>query len=167
MNLLGSNPGVSFITILRVYNRLQRVIVILSSPLSLMFIWTDFLIDLSDFNEPMTCEFDFFCYDQVCLIIDSNNYIFFIQDQAILRYVCNSLVELRDTTDPRNIDPEAYLRLVLLARGVAVARPQHLVKYSAPTPARPENGMEGFAILVFFNNISSFSPVFPFYMSHV
>lgn len=76
-------------------------------------------------------------------------------------------MELRDTTDPRNIDPEAYLRLVLLARGVAVARPQHLVKYSAPTPARPENGMEGFAILVFFNNISSFSPVFPFYMSHV
>lgn len=62
------------------------------------------------------------------------------KDQAILKYVCTSLQELRDTADARNIDPEAYFRLVLLARGVAVARPQHLVKYSAPTPQRPANG---------------------------
>ncbi|XP_072935202.1 E3 ubiquitin-protein ligase UBR4 isoform X5 [Epargyreus clarus] len=62
------------------------------------------------------------------------------KDQAILRYVCSSLRELRDTADARNIDPEAYFRLVLLARGVAVARPQHLVKFSAPTPKRPANG---------------------------
>lgn len=64
----------------------------------------------------------------------------FIQDQAILKYICTSLKELRDTADARNIDPEAYFRLVLLARGVAVARPQHLVTYTAPTPARPANG---------------------------
>ncbi|XP_047028788.1 protein purity of essence [Helicoverpa zea] len=62
------------------------------------------------------------------------------KDQAILKYVCTSLRELRDTADPHNIDPEAYFRLVLLARGVAVARPNHLVKYSAPTPQRPANG---------------------------
>ncbi|KAF9412274.1 hypothetical protein HW555_009165 [Spodoptera exigua] len=62
------------------------------------------------------------------------------KDQAILKYVCTSLRELRDTADPHNIDPEAYFRLVLLARGVAVARPHHLVKYSAPTPQRPPNG---------------------------
>ncbi|XP_060810461.1 E3 ubiquitin-protein ligase UBR4 isoform X2 [Amyelois transitella] len=62
------------------------------------------------------------------------------KDQAILKYVCTSLQELRDTADARNIDPEAYFRLVLLARGVAVARPQHLVKYSAPTPERPPKG---------------------------
>lgn len=63
-----------------------------------------------------------------------------VQDQAILKYVSTSLRELRDTADARNIDPEAYFRLVLLARGVAVARPQHLVKYSAPTPPKPTDG---------------------------
>ncbi|XP_069365949.1 E3 ubiquitin-protein ligase UBR4 isoform X13 [Maniola hyperantus] len=62
------------------------------------------------------------------------------KDQAILKYVCTSLRELRDTADARNIDPEAYFRLVLLARGVAVARPQHLVKFSATTPSKPANG---------------------------
>ncbi|XP_028033464.1 protein purity of essence isoform X1 [Bombyx mandarina] len=62
------------------------------------------------------------------------------KDQAILKYVCTSLRELRDTADPHNIDPEAYFRLVLLARGVAVARPVHLVKYSAPTPQKPSTG---------------------------
>ncbi|XP_041973883.1 protein purity of essence isoform X2 [Aricia agestis] len=62
------------------------------------------------------------------------------KDKAILDYVSTSLLELRDTADARNIDPEAYFRLVLLARGVAVARPQHLVKYSAPTPAKPTDG---------------------------
>ncbi|CAH2989845.1 unnamed protein product [Chilo suppressalis] len=62
------------------------------------------------------------------------------KDQAILKYVCTSLKELRDISDPRNIDPEAFFRLVLLARGVAVARPSHLVAYTAPTPPRPTNG---------------------------
>ncbi|XP_052737360.1 protein purity of essence isoform X1 [Bicyclus anynana] len=62
------------------------------------------------------------------------------KDQAILKYVCTSLRELRDTADARNIDPEAYFRLLLLARGVAVARPQHLVKFSAPTPTKPDSG---------------------------
>lgn len=67
--------------------------------------------------------------------------LFFLrQDQAILKYVCTSLKELRDTADARNIDPEAYFRLVLLARGVAIARPQHLVKYSPTTPRKPESG---------------------------
>lgn len=55
-----------------------------------------------------------------------------------MKYVSTSLRELRDTADPHNIDPEAYFRLVLLARGVAVARPNHLVKYSAPTPPKPD-----------------------------
>ncbi|XP_068628453.1 E3 ubiquitin-protein ligase UBR4 isoform X2 [Battus philenor] len=62
------------------------------------------------------------------------------KDQEILKYVCTSLCELRSTADARNIDPEAYFRLVLLARGVAVARPQHLVKYSPATPRKPDNG---------------------------
>lgn len=66
--------------------------------------------------------------------------IIFSKDQAILKYVCTSLRELRDTADPHNIDPEAYFRLVLLARGVAVARPNHLVKYTTPPPPRPPNG---------------------------
>ncbi|KAG6463209.1 hypothetical protein O3G_MSEX013740 [Manduca sexta] len=61
------------------------------------------------------------------------------KDQAILKYVCSSLRELRDTPDPHNIDPEAYFRLMLLARGVAVARPHHLVKFSVPTPQKPAN----------------------------
>lgn len=66
--------------------------------------------------------------------------VLFVQDQAILKYVCTSLRELRDTADAHNIDPEAYFRLVLLARGVSVPRPQHLVQYTAPAPPRPENG---------------------------
>ncbi|CAH0722275.1 unnamed protein product, partial [Brenthis ino] len=62
------------------------------------------------------------------------------KDQAILKYVSTSLCELRDTTDARNVDPEAYFRLVLLARGVAVARPVNLLKFSAPTPPKPADG---------------------------
>ncbi|XP_013166692.1 PREDICTED: E3 ubiquitin-protein ligase UBR4 isoform X4 [Papilio xuthus] len=62
------------------------------------------------------------------------------KDQAILKYVCTALSDLRDTADARNIDPEAYFRLVLLARGVAVARPQHLVKFTPSTPRKPESG---------------------------
>ncbi|XP_045509130.1 E3 ubiquitin-protein ligase UBR4 isoform X4 [Colias croceus] len=68
------------------------------------------------------------------------NYYHQFKDQAILRYVCASLRELRDTADTRCVDPEAYFRLVLLARSMAIARPQNLVKYTAPTPRRPANG---------------------------
>ncbi|XP_038209068.1 E3 ubiquitin-protein ligase UBR4 isoform X2 [Zerene cesonia] len=68
------------------------------------------------------------------------NYYHQFKDQAILRYVCASLRELRDTADVRCIDPEGYFRLLLLARSLAVARPQNLVKYTAPTPRRPANG---------------------------
>ncbi|XP_063828894.1 E3 ubiquitin-protein ligase UBR4 [Ostrinia nubilalis] len=69
-----------------------------------------------------------------------HNYYHQYKDQAILKYVCTSLKELRDTADARNIDPEAYFRLVLLARGVAVARPHNLVTFTAPAPPRPANG---------------------------
>ncbi|KAL4709804.1 hypothetical protein ACJJTC_001258 [Scirpophaga incertulas] len=77
-----------------------------------------------------------------CLLraLHHNNYHQY-KDQAILKYVCASLKELRATADARNIDPEAFFRLVLMARGVAVARPAHLVAYTAPTPPRPANGM--------------------------
>ncbi|XP_047525824.1 E3 ubiquitin-protein ligase UBR4 [Pieris napi] len=62
------------------------------------------------------------------------------KDRAVLRYVCASLRELRDATDARNVDPEAYFRLVLLARSVAVARPHNLVRFTAPTPEKPADG---------------------------
>lgn len=41
-----------------------------------------------------------------------------------------SLAEFRGTADPRDLDAEAFHRLVLTARGVAVARPHNLAKYS-------------------------------------
>ncbi|VVD06116.1 unnamed protein product [Leptidea sinapis] len=41
-------------------------------------------------------------------------------DQAVARYVCSALRELRHTPDARNIDPEAYFRLLLMARELAM-----------------------------------------------
>ena len=52
------------------------------------------------------------------------------QDQALLNHVHQSLAALRDVQDPRDLDAEAFYRLVLTARGVAVARPYNLAKFA-------------------------------------
>jgi E3 ubiquitin-protein ligase UBR4 len=54
----------------------------------------------------------------------------FLQDQALLNHVRQSLAALAKVRDPRDLDAEAFYRLVLTARGVAVARPYNLAKFA-------------------------------------
>lgn len=54
----------------------------------------------------------------------------FLQDQALLNHVRQSLGVLAEVRDPRDLDAEAFYRLVLTARGVAVARPYNLAKFA-------------------------------------
>lgn len=54
----------------------------------------------------------------------------FLQDQALLNHVRQSLAVLAEVRDPRDLDAEAFYRLVLTARSVAVARPYNLVKFA-------------------------------------
>jgi len=53
-----------------------------------------------------------------------------LQDQALLNHVHQSLAVLAEVTDPRDLDAEAFYRLVLSARGVAVARPYNLARFA-------------------------------------
>lgn len=50
------------------------------------------------------------------------------KDKEILNEVNSELEKLQNTRDVKNIDPEAFYRLVLLIRSIAVARPQSLAK---------------------------------------
>lgn len=50
------------------------------------------------------------------------------KDKEILTEVNSELEKLKNIRDVRNIDPEAFYRLVLLTRNIAVARPQTLAK---------------------------------------
>lgn len=50
------------------------------------------------------------------------------KDKEILNEVNSELEKLKKVRDVRNIDPEAFYRLVLLTRNIAVARPQSLAK---------------------------------------
>nr|CAD7412937.1 unnamed protein product [Timema poppensis] len=52
------------------------------------------------------------------------------KDQALLNHINTSLATLRSVEDPRDLDAEAFYRLVLTARGIAVARPHNLAKFA-------------------------------------
>lgn len=47
-----------------------------------------------------------------------------------MSYVQQSLAQLQSVQDPRDLDAEAFFRLVLIARGVAVTRPHNLAKFA-------------------------------------
>ncbi|CAG9856656.1 unnamed protein product [Phyllotreta striolata] len=51
------------------------------------------------------------------------------KDQAILQHVLQTLTEMTNS-DVKDLDAESYYRLVLLVRGIAVSRPQNLVKFA-------------------------------------
>lgn len=53
------------------------------------------------------------------------------KDKEILSEVNSELEKLKKVRDVRNIDPEAFYRLVLLTRNIAVARPQSLAKIAS------------------------------------
>lgn len=50
------------------------------------------------------------------------------KDKEILSEVNSELEKLKKVRDVRNIDPEAFYRLILLTRSIAVARPQSLAR---------------------------------------
>lgn len=50
------------------------------------------------------------------------------KDNEILSEVNSELDKLKNVRDVRNIDPEAFYRLILLTRSIAVARPQSLAR---------------------------------------
>lgn len=53
------------------------------------------------------------------------------KDKEILSEVNSELEKLKNIRDVRNIDPEAFYRLVLLTRSIAVARPHSLAKIAS------------------------------------
>ncbi|KAF5286898.1 hypothetical protein FQA39_LY00431 [Lamprigera yunnana] len=54
------------------------------------------------------------------------------KDQALLQHVLESLISMTemDTKNYADIDAENYYRLVMIVRGLAISRPQNLVKFS-------------------------------------
>lgn len=52
------------------------------------------------------------------------------KDHVLLTHVLESLKQMRDTSDPRDIDAENFYRLVLIVRGIAIARPSNLAKFT-------------------------------------
>lgn len=46
----------------------------------------------------------------------------------MLTYILQTLHNF-EREDPKNMDPEAYYRLVLITRGIAVSRPQNLSNF--------------------------------------
>lgn len=61
------------------------------------------------------------------------------KDQAVINYVISSLSTLRKVTDSRDLDTEAFYRLVLMTRSIAISRPHNLVKFSQSVETS-ENG---------------------------
>lgn len=59
-----------------------------------------------------------------------NNGINCLQDQALLQHVVNSLNAMIENENDTLLDAESFYRLVLIVRGIAVARPQNLVKFA-------------------------------------
>ncbi|XP_008200345.2 E3 ubiquitin-protein ligase UBR4 isoform X1 [Tribolium castaneum] len=51
------------------------------------------------------------------------------KDQALLQHVLSSLNSMTES-DTKEIDAESFYRLILIVRGIAVSRPQNLVKFS-------------------------------------
>jgi E3 ubiquitin-protein ligase UBR4 len=51
------------------------------------------------------------------------------KDQALLQHVLSSLNAMTESEN-KEIDAESYYRLILIVRGIAVSRPQNLVKFS-------------------------------------
>lgn len=57
----------------------------------------------------------------------------FLKDQALLQHVLESLTNMSEAAENKNLkslDAESYYRLVLIVRGIAVSRPQNLVKFA-------------------------------------
>lgn len=64
-----------------------------------------------------------------------------------MAHITDELVELRQTADPRNVDPENFFRLLLLTRAIAVSRPLNLVKFAGPLPILQQNS----GLYIFFD----------------
>jgi len=58
------------------------------------------------------------------------------KDGAMLKHAYTTLREFKSLSDAKDIDPEAFYRLVLTVRCVAVARPYNLTKF--PDSLSPE-----------------------------
>ncbi|BES93671.1 calmodulin Hypothetical protein [Nesidiocoris tenuis] len=52
------------------------------------------------------------------------------KDQAVLSHVTSALQNLRQIQNANDLDTEAFYRLVLMTRSIAIARPHNLVKFS-------------------------------------
>ncbi|CAH0559665.1 unnamed protein product [Brassicogethes aeneus] len=52
------------------------------------------------------------------------------KDQALLQHVLASLTAITADAEKADVDAESFYRLVLIVRGIAIARPQNLVKFA-------------------------------------
>ncbi|XP_026807089.1 E3 ubiquitin-protein ligase UBR4 isoform X1 [Rhopalosiphum maidis] len=72
---------------------------------------------------------------QACIQLHSKSLVAVLQpeyhtfkDQSMLNYILKTLHNF-ERDDPKNMDAEAYYRLVLITRGITVSRPQHLSNF--------------------------------------
>ncbi|XP_054271979.1 E3 ubiquitin-protein ligase UBR4-like isoform X4 [Macrosteles quadrilineatus] len=70
------------------------------------------------------------------------------KDQVLLSFISKSLAQLRQVENAKDLDAEAFYRLVLMTRAIAVTRPQNLAKnatYESSSDSQnkgPENSKE-------------------------
>lgn len=61
------------------------------------------------------------------------------QDQTLLNYISTTLSQLKQKEDAKDLDAEAFYRLVLMTRAIAITRPQNLTKNFYDGPGKFQN----------------------------
>lgn len=61
------------------------------------------------------------------------------QDQTLLNYISTTLSQLKQKEDAKDLDAEAFYRLVLMTRAIAITRPQNLTKNFYDGPGEFQN----------------------------
>lgn len=69
---------------------------------------------------------------RMCVFLTKLSLIFriFLQDTALLSHILKMLQNFEEFLDARDLDPEAFYQLIIIARSIAVTRPQNIGKFT-------------------------------------
>lgn len=54
----------------------------------------------------------------------------YFKDTALLSHILKMLHNFKEVQDARDLDPEAFYQLIIIARSIAVTRPQNIGKFT-------------------------------------